>query len=375
MKPDNDVEYIDSATALEAFRAEASVNPWLAMDTEFVREKTYYPSPGLIQAALPNRIACIDPVTIKDLTPLFELLRDTRVVKIFHAAGQDLELIHQMSGHGVQPLFDTQIAAQMTGMGEQISYAALVESFTGISLPKSHTRTNWRKRPLSREQIRYAADDVRYLGPIYEKLSRQLEQAGRLDWLYEDTQRLVGKQSTAIDGDQLLLRLKGQHELTGKARAIARELATWREETARQRNLPKRWVLADETIFEWATNGDPDAIAARIRNPDKKNALISRNREAILRAIQRGANLPTEEWPAPPAARRPDPAVTARLKTLRKIINDLAARENIAAGLLANRRDLEKLLEGHREIPLMQGWRYQLAGAAVERFLDAGDAS
>ncbi len=371
MKQNIDIEYIDTAETLAAFATAASDEPWLALDTEFVREKTYYPRPGLIQAATPRRIACIDPIAIDDLAPLFELLTRAGVVKIFHAAGQDLELLHRMSVDRIEPLFDTQIAAQMTGMGEQLSYAALVEARTGIALPKSHTRTNWRKRPLSNEQIQYAADDVRYLGPIYEKLARQLEQAGRLDWLYEDTTRLVARQSDNIDGDQLLLRLKGQHDLTGQARAIARELAVWREKTAQRRDLPKRWVLSDETILEWAIIGDPETIAKSIRKTAKRNGLIDRNRSPLLEAIKRGANLPPEHWPAPAAARRPTPAAAARLKALKKLLNDIAARENINPGLLANRRDLEKLLEGDTGIPLMQGWRYELAGAEVARRISA----
>ena len=366
---DIDVQWIDSMEALNEIVHRATSHPWVAIDTEFVREKTYYPQAGLIQIATPREIACIDPLAIDDLTPLFELLSNPGVVKVFHAAGQDLELLGVLHANPVRPLFDTQIALQLLGKGDQLSYAALVERETGIQLSKSQTRTNWLKRPLSSKQIQYAADDVRYLGAIYQTLATELEQAGRLTWLWEITEELSSMPIDEIDTNRLLIRLNGQQELQGRQRAVARELVAWREKSAQRRNLPRRWILADEPIVGIA-RADADSHQDPSQLAGLKPSLLARHGDAIREAIERGRSLPPDQWPAEPANQRPSPEAVRRYKAVRKIVADIARREEISLSLVATRKDLEALVqEPHADSRLMQGWRYELAGKQVSDYL------
>ncbi len=365
-----DIQWIDSSAALNDLLRRAASHPWLAVDTEFVREKTYYPQAGLIQIATATEIACIDPLAFDQLDPLFALLSNPNVVKVFHAAGQDLELLGCLGDQPVRPLFDTQIALQLLGQGDQLSYAALVEGQTGIQLSKSQTRTNWLKRPISKEQLQYAADDVRYLGAIYESLANELKQRGRLDWMWEITESLGSKSDQDIDADRLLNRLKGQQELHGVQRAIARELLSWRETTARERNLPRRWILGDELIVQIAM-ADISRDTDLNRISGLKPALITRHGNAILRAIERGKTLAPAQWPQEPVNQRPSPETLRRYKALRKIVTDIATRANISPSLIATRKDLEALAEDPQaDSPILHGWRYQLAGKPLCDFLE-----
>ncbi|HEY3488340.1 MAG TPA: ribonuclease D, partial [Gammaproteobacteria bacterium] len=183
--------HITDAAALERLCTELANNPWLVVDTEFIREKNYYPKLCLVQIGNGDTLACIDTLAVKDLTPLCELLADPRCIKVFHAAGQDLEIFYYLTGAVPQPIFDTQLAAAFLGHGEQIGYANLVKTLLDVQLDKSHTRTDWSRRPLSSGQIEYALDDVRYLRDIYLHLRQALVQAGRLEWADEDSKALT----------------------------------------------------------------------------------------------------------------------------------------------------------------------------------------
>ncbi len=361
-------QLIQNQSDLNAFIESIQHLNSIAIDTEFVREKTYYPQPGLIQIAADDQIACIDPVLTEDLSSLYNLLSNPSITKIIHAAGQDLELLYVMSGEAVTPIFDTQVAADLLNEGNQIGYAGLVEKKTGVVLPKAHTRTNWLARPLSSEQIRYAAEDVLYLDEIYRSQHTALQLAGRLEWLEEDCATLVAKQQQEQSADQLLLRIKGHYELSGAHRAIARELALWRENAAKKRDLPRRWILADEVMIRLAQS-KPDSLSELTTFDGLTPSQLKKFSDEIITSIQTGASINESDWPPPAKASRPTAAADAQLKKLRSALGKIAVRENLSPTLFASRKSLEGLIEGNSDIPLMRGWRYQQAGKEIEALL------
>ena len=225
---------------------------WIALDTEFLRERTYYARLCLIQIGAPGIVACIDPLALEQLEPLHALLENPDLRKVLHAARQDLEVFNDLRGVVSAPLFDTQIAAAYLGYDDQIGYAALVTAITGVTLDKTHTRTDWSARPLSAAQHRYAEDDVRYLMPVYEALHERLDAAGRLAWVTDDCARLSEPALYANDPAEAWRRLRGGAELPAANQQMLRALAAFRELTAQARNLPRGWVLRDEVLFELA---------------------------------------------------------------------------------------------------------------------------
>lgn len=364
------VALIQNEADLNDFVESVQQQSTIAIDTEFVREKTYFPQPGLIQIAAAGKISCIDPVLISDLSSFYRLLSNPSIVKILHAAGQDLELFQVMSAVPVEPVFDTQIAADFLNEGNQIGYAGLVEKRTGIVLAKDHTRTNWLARPLSSDQIQYAADDVRYLEEIYHAQRSVLAQSGRLSWLEEDCALMVEKQQQKPSADGLLLRIKGHYELSGVHRSIARELAIWREKAAQKRDLPRRWILADDVMVRLARS-KVNSSSELSRFDGLTAAQHKQYADGIMAAIETGKTLQESDWPLPAKNSRPKPETTKKLKQIKSELVKIAAREDINPALFANRKALEQLIEGDSDIALMRGWRYELAGKQIEMLLDS----
>jgi ribonuclease D len=229
------VRYIDTSAALTVVCAQLRGNPWLILDTEFLREKTYYPKLCLLQVATPDLIACIDPLALEDLTPLLDVIYDEGIMKVLHAARQDMEIFFHLRNALPAPVFDTQIAALLLGYPDQIGYGNLVKETLGIELDKLHSRTDWSRRPLSDEQIRYAAEDVFYLAQVYRHLVEKLTGLGRLDWLSEDFARLTQVELYSNDPEQAWLKVRGSNRLRGPSLAVLQALAQWRETVARDR--------------------------------------------------------------------------------------------------------------------------------------------
>ena len=256
-------ELIDTDAALADLCRALDGSAWIALDTEFLRERTYYARLCLIQIGAPGIVACIDPLALEQLEPLHALLENPHLRKVLHAARQDLEVFNDLRGIVPAPLFDTQIAAAYLGYDDQIGYAALVTAITGVTLDKTHTRTDWSARPLSAAQHRYAEDDVRYLMPVYEALHERLAASGRLAWLAEDCARLtdsgaVRERSRPRRGD-----VCGRGaELPAVNQQMLRALAAWREQTAQTRNLPRGWVLRDEVLVRTRASRAPDTRRA-----------------------------------------------------------------------------------------------------------------
>jgi ribonuclease D len=363
-----EIRFIDTATALEAFCREIADAGWVALDTEFIREKTYYPRLCLIQLATDSTLACIDPMALPDLGPLADLLHDPSVTKVVHAAHQDLEILLQETGQVPEPVFDTQVAASLLGYGDQIGYARLVETVLGRSLEKGHARTDWSLRPLEPEQLAYAADDVRYLAEAYPIMVRTLRDLGRLVWLEEDFRALGDPARYQPDPDTAWLRVKGYQHLKPQQLAVLRHLAAWRERQAMSRDLPRRWVLQDEVLLELARRqpGDMRALG-KVRGLDERT--LGRLGNDLLSLIREGADLPREGWPRLPERRTLEPEQEALVDVAMGILRHQARSNEISPAAIAARRDVEAVVCGDRESDLLHGWRARLAGDAIRAWL------
>jgi ribonuclease D len=367
--PDLELEFIDTASDLARVCEQLANQPYLAVDTEFVREKTYYPVLCLIQIASAQQCVCIDPLAITDLSPLAELLLNNDTIKVFHAARQDLEVLNQIFGKIPAPIFDTQIAATLLGLGDQLSYANLVKHFLDVQLAKGHARTDWERRPLSNEQLEYAADDVRYLVAMYPLMVQSLTQQGRLAWLDEDFETLTHPQLYQNDPVQQWQRVSGLQKLKGAQLAILQQLAAWREQQAQQQNKPRKWILSDDILIAIAMQG-PHKTEQLERIRGINSALLQRQGQTLLDLIAKAKAIPKSEWPILSRRKMLDPNQEALLDALMAIVKLQAASHQINNTALTSRHELENLIAGDKDIPLLHGWRHGLAGQQVLNFLN-----
>jgi ribonuclease D len=335
----------------------------IALDTEFLRERTYRAELCLLQIADTNHAVCIDPLALGDLRPLAPALA-AGPVKVMHASRQDIEVLMPATGL-TQPVFDTQIAAALAGLPAQIGYAELVRRMLGVVLGKAHTRTDWSHRPLTAEQIAYALDDVRYLPPLEERLTAELARLGRSAWLAEELAALNDPGTYTVEPDAAWQRVRGLHGLDAARARLARELAAWRERRAIERNRPRGWILDDASLREIVLTV-PRSLRALGAVRGLPAGVVKHCGEQILERI-RAADLPNE-LPPVNLRGRPDPAKAAVLKQLSAIHRDVAADLALSPEVLATRRDLERLADGQRDVPLLRGWRRAILG---ERLLAA----
>jgi ribonuclease D len=349
----------------------------LAVDTEFMRERTYYPQLCLIQVASDADCYLVDPLAGLSLEPLFELLTDRGKLKILHAARQDLEVLLQTDPRGPHaalavPVFDTQAAAALLGLAPQIGYAELVARRLGNSIDKGQTRTNWARRPLTPEQLAYAADDVRHLLELHADLERDLAHHGRAEWLREDMRAIECISLYRTDPADAWRRLKGLGRLRPRERVAGRELARWREERAIASDRPRGWILPDEALFAIATQlpATLDSLAAVRSVPP---GTVRRHGEELLARVRNAQAEATDEEPA--RSGRPDPEVVALAARLMQVIRDEAARLEISPELLATRRDIDAIAQGEDSSNLLTGWRGQVVGDALRAVLSRRAAS
>jgi ribonuclease D len=355
---------IDSADALTAFVAGATNATVIALDTEFMREKTYRAELCLVQIAVGDQAVCIDPLAIQDLSPLAPLLTSPGVVKVMHAARQDLEVLLPAVGL-VQPVFDTQVAAALAGHPAQVGYAELTRRLLNVDLPKAHTRTDWARRPLSAEQQEYALDDVRHLAALRASLLDTLAAKDRLSWLEEELAALANADALRVDPEDAWRKIKGLPSLDEGRQKLAQAVGAWRERRAVERNRPRGWILDDAVLREIVLRLPKDE-AALAGLPEMQESVVRKCGDELL-ALVREAGLPD---PPPPLPRRerPDPELLALVKRLADIAADVAKQLEINTEVLATRRELEKLAAGRREVSLLRGWR---AGIVGERLLAA----
>jgi ribonuclease D len=354
--------FINAGAELQQLCRQLKQQEWITVDTEFIRERTYYAQLCLIQVATPEQLACVDPLSIDDLSPLHEILADPRILKVFHSARQDIEVFYDLDQKTPAPLFDTQVAAGLLGYDMQISYAALVEKLCGVKLKKTHTRTDWAARPLRPEQIDYAEDDVRYLREVYMKLSEALKRSGRMTWLIEDCASYTDPERYRNDPECAYLRIKKFNALSSKAQQHLRHLATWREKTAQQKNLPRSWVLRDAVLVELA-NLAPVRLEQLVEIKGMKDSEVKKWGDEVLRVMAETETAVSAAPPTPPLRfNREQAALRDRLLSL---VKSEASRLRIHPTALATRRDIELVLSGVGDIPLLQGWRRDVIGNAL----------
>lgn len=351
---------IEDAGALAARVAAWPPGVPLALDTEFVRERTYFPRLCLVQVSTPDDVALVDVLAIPDGGALTAALADRGRVKLIHAARQDIEALLPLTGSPLGPVFDTQQAASLLGFSVQIGYADLVQQLLGVALAKGHARTDWARRPLSAEQLAYAADDVRYLPAVAAELERRLDAAGRRDWMAEETAELDEVSLYRVEPADAWKRLKGLERLDAPAFRAAQRLAAWREARAVDRDLPRGWILPDAAIHELAQRRPQsrDELARIESVPRGTASRAGSDLVALINAPENGDAAVRGEA----ESGRPGPAQVRQLKNLQEKLQGIAAELGIQPEVLATRRELTALVRGARELPVLTGWRRTVIG-------------
>jgi ribonuclease D len=355
-------EFVDlqsSDQMVSALQATARIG----LDTEFMREKTFFAELCLVQLSLGDRIYCADPVGVADLSGFWTAL--TRCEWVLHAGRQDMEVIYQVAGQMPERLFDTQIAAALLGYAPQLGYAGLVSELFNVELDKSHTRADWSRRPLPAEVMRYAAEDVEYLLPAFEILNERLERLGRQSWAVQDSLDLLDRTLYETDVTLAIERVKGARNMQGTARSVARALAEWRETEALRRNRPRQWILRDAVLLELSQTRPTSTHALRAI-AGLPAQTVARAGDELLRVIAAGM-AETSDY-LPPL--RPNERQKAILKTMQKTVASCAAGLGISAEIVAPKKELSAALLGKRESRVFRGWRRGLVGETLLAQLD-----
>ena len=346
---------------------------FLALDTEFIRTSTFYPEPGLLQLATPEDCWLIDPLTISDWSYFKALMDNPAIVKVFHSCAEDLEVCRCLWGSWPAPLFDTQLAMAFAGLGNSVGFQRAINTLLDIEITKEATRSNWLQRPLSQDQIQYAVADVFYLRQIYPLLKEKVIGLGRLDWLEEDCQRMISQEKQTESFELSYRKVKLGWKLNRREQYVLQQLAVWREEEARRKNVPRNRVADDRALWNLSRY--------KARNRDQLNkagiapAIVRESGKQILQIIARA--LEAEDDVIPQELERPLSIEAGnQLKTLKKQVVSRAEELAIPAELLANKRMLEPLVRKgevrkavtkeemeNETSPLMSGWRYEQIGA------------
>jgi ribonuclease D len=356
------IQYINTPDQLAKLCEQIKKETWLALDTEFLREKTYYPKFCLLQIATPEWVACVDPIALPKLDVLFEVLYNPAIIKVFHSCRQDLEIFFQWTGQLPSPIFDTQVAAPLLGFQDNPGYAMLVSSLLSVNLNKAHTRADWSKRPLTEAELEYAADDVIYLCQIYQIMVQKLTALGRIDWLKNDFAELTNPALYAVDPEKAWFKIKGKNKLTGKQLSIIQTLAEWREKTAQAEDRPKSWLLRDELLFDLAKL-QPETVPelANVRGINER--AVNRYGKELCQLITAAKNRPPLPLNEKDRSAKKTQQQEAILDILTALVRVRAEENALNPTILASRKDLEELLSnGDDECPLLHGWRYTMAG-------------
>jgi len=363
-----EVLYVQDKQALNTLCEALRGSEWLALDTEFLREKTYFPKLCLLQIASESLIACVDPLAIDDLTPLFEVIYDTSITKILHSARQDYEILFYLMGRLPEPVFDTQVAASLCSGLEQIGYAALVQQVVGVDLEKGCTRTDWSQRPLAAAQLRYAEDDVRYLGELFHQQSRVLRERGLLSWLSEECVSLISPETYEIVPEKTWLRIKESRRLKPAQLVVLKSLAAWREQQAVERDKPRKWVVRDDTLAELAVKKPQNELElSKIQG--LSDGLVARHGKELLSLIDEAQKIPEEHWPCLPHRQKRSADEQVQIEVMMALIAKYADEYGVALPVFGGKKDLEALLNSHENNRLLQGWRYEVFGKILLAFL------
>jgi len=346
-----------------------------ALDTEFERERTYWPKLQLLQVATDTHCAVIDPLALGDIGPLLDLVLDPGMVKVTHAGRQDAEIFYHLTGKTPRSIYDTQVAAALVGRGDQVSYAGLVRQFLKVRIKKTERITDWGRRPLSAAQIAYAGDDVRYLLEVKRRLDRELSEHDRQGWLEEELACYNDPATFGQDPEKLWQRVSGRRSLDRRGLGILRELAVWREEEAARRDVPRNRVVPDDVLVDLAARrpvAEADLRALRRLHPRE----IERNGSEILAVVKRGMELPSDALPEIPRIVRDDPETALLVDLMAVLVRRRAREQRVAGGVFGNQDSLSEAvmwLAGDRDStppPILRGWRGEIVGASLRDLYD-----
>lgn len=374
-------EYIQDSETLRQFCLQASKKSALAVDTEFVRTRTLYPQLGLIQLYDGERLLLVDPIADIDLAPLKTLLVDETVVKILHSCSEDLETFQVALGVMPAPLFDTQIALALLNQGNSVGYARMIEARLDIQLDKGESRTDWLARPLSQKQLEYAANDVLYLFDVYTPIRDEIQQARKLDWLYQEVELMKQKKLANLPTEYAYLAVKNNWRLRSRNLAVLQQLAKWRVGMAQDKNLALNFVVKEANLYE---------VARRL--PQKKNDLfaisgmnpheIRRYGETLLEIVDMALHMPPEHYPKPVERLNDFPAAKSMSKQIRELCEQVAVTEDVPVEMLASRKQIHQLLKWQWfEVDetrlsgltpdLLTGWRWSLLSDGLTPIFDS----
>lgn len=363
---------IETTAELKAACDIFAKSDFVTVDTEFLRESTFWPQLCLIQIASPDHEALVDPLAKGlDLKPFFDLMADASVVKVFHAARQDLEIIHHLGGIIPHPLFDTQVAAMVCGFGDSVSYDQLVQKITGKHIDKSSRFTDWSHRPLSQKQLDYALADVTHLRDIYASLKAELEREGRAHWLEDEMAVLETPETYDLHPDDAWTRMKMRVRKPSEL-AVLMKVTAWREREARNRDVPRGRILKDDAIYEIAQQQPRDAEALGKLRTVPRGWERSASGAAIIAAVNEALAIPKEELPKIAKPYQPNEGTQSAVELLKVLLKLTAEREGVAAKIIANTDDLEKIAsEGEKaDVAAMHGWRKELFGDRALKLID-----
>lgn len=362
---------ITKQAELETIIAAFEKADFVTVDTEFIRETTFWPVLCLIQMATPGMSALIDPLSPGlDLKPFFRLMGNEKVVKVFHAARQDIEIIVHLGDLVPNPLFDTQVAAMVCGFGDAVSYDQLVQKITGVQLDKSLRFTDWRQRPLSDKQLEYALADVTHLINVYLHLKTQLERENRAHWLKEEMEVLTSRGTYDIRPEdawkRLKMRVRKPQEL-----AVLQAVAAWREREARERDVPRGRILKDDALYEIAQQQPRDAAALGRLRTTPKGWERSSSAASLLETVNAALAIPKDRLPKLPKSHQPPEGTGAAAELLKVLLRIIAEREGVAPKVLASSDDVDRIAaEGEKaDVPALHGWRRAVFGEAALRLI------
>ncbi|WP_332061042.1 ribonuclease D [Bartonella sp. CB74] len=365
------MKLITQTKDLEIAIATLRNSDFVTVDTEFIRETTFWPQLCLIQLASPDITMLIDPMSHDiDLQLFFDLMVDKKVVKVFHAARQDIEIIYHLGGIIPSPLFDTQIAGSICGFGDSISYDQIVHRCTGNRLDKSSRFTDWSCRPLSEKQLLYALADVTYLRDVYLLLKSQLEKNNRTHWMDDEIRILSTPTTYDVPEEEAWKKVKGKVKKPREL-AVLQKIAAWREREARRYNIPRRHIMKDECLIEIATQQPKDEFALKSLRSLNKNWDKRSIAQTLLKAVHEGLEIDITTLPTLPKYNPMNDTTTVVIDLLKVLLKLVANENGIAPKIIATSNDLEKIANGSvkQNIPAMNGWRYEIFGQKAEKML------
>lgn len=366
-------QYLDTPEKLAQFCSLLSDSEWITVDTEFLRNDTYAPRLCLVQLANTEHVGVIDAIALEEngtpqLEPLFELFFDPRVVKVFHAADQDFQIVEMLTGKVPAPVFDTQVAASICGFSHQVGYGTLIKDLLDIDLDKGHSRTDWARRPLAQDELDYAVADVTWLRDAYLALREQMNQEGRSDWLNQEFAAIENPARYRVEPTDAWARVKGLGRMRSKEMGIVRELATWREKRAIERNKPRNWIIKDELIRDLAKR-KPTWIGDLKRMQGVNDGLVRHSGEELVACVNRGIENPMETL----EEKRPTPLTPAQealVDLLFAVLRMRSAEQNLSPETVGSKKQIASLARGKRDLPLLVGWRLKAVGQELLDIID-----